>query len=344
MSASVASPVESIAGRHVILSALAKRPELNGLCALAERYDEASGRYVVRLPSEAGAKKKTAAILLKAANLGAVERDAARSIAGFCGAEHAEEVRDRVRTAEAGKRHEDSLSAPGIPLDLEQTGLRELPASVGTLSLVTALWLGSNHLTSLPLSIGSLVNLRNLDVDGNSLQSLPATIGNLQQLQSLYANANQLTELPDAIGNLSALKELRLSDNRLRTLPSALGKLRLLRSLWLERNRDLVVLPACIGALSALEELDLSGNAITSPPVEVVARGVAAIRKWLQATAADPQPKVEYVVEPEGSMHAPLPEGMLGGSGGRSHPAVSGATVNAEGGEFILDPSKLNLS
>lgn len=336
----------------MLVAGLAKRPDLNGLCAFATRFDEERGRYVVRVPHDSGKPGRsgggTTNMLLKGDNLRALESDLARAFSAQCLDEHGRDVRDRVRTAEMGKPHDDLLSMPGVPLDLEHTGLKELPVGVGSLRLVTALLLGWNELVSLPRSVGSLNQLQMLDIDGNALCALPDTLGCLVCLESLYANKNQLTTLPESIGQLRSLIELRLADNRLQTLPASAGKLGKLRMLWLDRNEGLVEVPACVASMSALEELDLDGNDIVVPPPEVA--GAGPIRAWLQERDAKAQKQaeadameVEYVVEPEGSMHSPLPEGFVGGAPA-PHPAISGVQSNADGGEFIIDPRKWSMS
>lgn len=350
----------ALTGKHVLIHDLksATGLALNGLCALCEAFDEASGRYAVRVPT------KAVPMLLREANLQRTP-DAPKTIASACAAEHAEEVLARARAVAAGERHEEVMER--VVLDLESTGLRQLPEMIGAFDQAQELWLGGNELSALPSSIGGLRALRVLDVDGNALACLPDALGMLVGLESLFANNNALEALPESLGELRALRELRVAGNQLGTradaLPASLAKLRSLRTLWLARNA-LTGLPSVLCALTSLEELDLAQNALvalpaelcerlrllhtlelhanptlTSPPLSIAVRGVEEVRSWLKAhagqtttsatqsargvdgtqvTADIATPSVVYAHEPPGSAHTPLPDVVEDGLGGGS--------------------------
>ena len=296
--------VEKILGHDVLLHGLKARADLNGLVGEASSFDADKGRFTVKMPGSAKP------LLLKPENL---ERtpECSSAIAACCAAEHAEEVRERVRAVRMGSDQDDDAHMQHV-LDLEDTGLRELPACVGTLGLTRELWLGNNGLASLPNALGSLVALKQLDIDGNALTALPDSIASLVALEALYANRNRFARLPAALASLRALRELRLSDNQLSAtdaLPAELGYGlgRHLKALWLARN-GLEVVPACVCELLVLEELDLTQNAkLTSlpaglaalaklttlelagndalvwPPTDVAAQGATAVRTWLRS-------------------------------------------------------------
>ena len=57
------NPTPSLSGRRVHIAGLKGRPELNGLCGVAGRFDAAKGRYEVAVEGEAEA------VLMKPANL-----------------------------------------------------------------------------------------------------------------------------------------------------------------------------------------------------------------------------------------------------------------------------------
>jgi ankyrin repeat protein len=61
--ATAAAPTPSLSGRRVRITGLKGRPELNGRCGVAGRFDAAKGRYEVAVEGEAEA------VLLKPANL-----------------------------------------------------------------------------------------------------------------------------------------------------------------------------------------------------------------------------------------------------------------------------------
>ena len=88
----------SLTGKAVIVSGLKSRPELNFLCGVAEKLDDTSGRFAVRLPV------LSKPILLKPDNLEAAP-DAVAAIAACCEAEHAAEVKElRGEVAGHGRR------------------------------------------------------------------------------------------------------------------------------------------------------------------------------------------------------------------------------------------------
>ena len=61
--ATAAAPTPSLSGRRVSIDGLKGRPELNGRCGVAGRFDAAKGRYEVAVEGEAEA------VLLKPMNL-----------------------------------------------------------------------------------------------------------------------------------------------------------------------------------------------------------------------------------------------------------------------------------
>jgi hypothetical protein len=63
MRAAATAPTPRLLGRHVRIDGLKGRPELNGRCGVAGRFDAAKGRYEVAVEGEAEA------VLLKPANL-----------------------------------------------------------------------------------------------------------------------------------------------------------------------------------------------------------------------------------------------------------------------------------
>jgi len=74
----------------------------------------------------------------------------------------------------------------------------------------------------------------------------------------LFSNKNQLTNLPESITNLSKLIDLDLSNNQITNLPESIGK------------------------LSNLTGLYLGDNPLETPPLEVAAKGIKAIRDYFK--------------------------------------------------------------
>ena len=104
----------------------------------------------------------------------------------------------------------------------------EIPNSIGNLTRLNKLYLGSNQLTGeIPKGITNLTGLQELHLGSNHLTGeIPKGITNLTGLQWLQLNDNQLTgEIPDTIGNLTGLYTLLLNDNYLTFSTSFLSNL-----------------------------------------------------------------------------------------------------------------------
>ncbi|WP_255955284.1 leucine-rich repeat domain-containing protein [Streptomyces odontomachi] len=192
-------------------------------------------------------------------------------------------------------------------LDLSANGLSVLPESFGNLSALQTLDLAGNELSVLPESFGNLTVLRTLDLEGNELSGLPESFGDLTALETLYLEGNVLSALPESFGNLVDLAWLDLSGNGLSVLPESFGNLTALQTLYLEENElsalpesigdltnlnmlvlsgnELSTLPVRIGSLDPLKTLNLERNPLTTPPPEVVAAGLEAVKAFMAGLA-----------------------------------------------------------
>ncbi|XP_062221091.1 plant intracellular Ras-group-related LRR protein 2-like [Phragmites australis] len=179
-------------------------------------------------------------------------------------------------------------------LDVSGNRLRALPDSISKCRSLEELDASYNALAYLPTGIGhELVKLRVLRVHLNKLRSLPSSVCEMQSLRLLDAHFNELHGLPAAIGRLSALETLDLSSNfsDMRDLPPSFGDLAGLLELDLSNNQ-IRALPDCFGRLGRLERLRLDQNPLAVPPVEVVSKGVGAVkefmaRRWAEAVAEE---------------------------------------------------------
>ncbi|KAG1364489.1 putative plant intracellular Ras-group-related LRR protein 1-like [Cocos nucifera] len=193
-------------------------------------------------------------------------------------------------------------------LDVHSNQLKALPNSIGCLTKLKVFNVSSNLLVSLPKAIENccaleelnanfnqltrlpdtmgyqLTNLRTLSVNSNKLAFLPSSTSHLTSLRSLDAHLNCLSSLPDGLENLIRLHSLNLSHNfhHLCTLPFSLGLLTSLTDLDVSYN-NLTALPSSLGCLTNLRALHVEGNPLVSPPMEVVHRGVEAMREYLSA-------------------------------------------------------------
>ncbi|KAL0922148.1 hypothetical protein M5K25_006113 [Dendrobium thyrsiflorum] len=191
-------------------------------------------------------------------------------------------------------------------LDLHSNQLKALPNSIGCLSKLKRFDASGNSLDSLPITIQNCGSLEELLINFNQLTQLPDTIGlGLTKLRLLSIHSNKLTFLPATTHKLSSLRSLDAHLNILLTLPKDLHLLPFLHSIDISQNfHHLNSLPDSIGLLPSLSQLNISyncittlpdslacaaglrslkadGNPLVSPPVDVVANGVDAVREYL---------------------------------------------------------------
>ncbi|MBC1239955.1 COR domain-containing protein [Nostoc sp. 2RC] len=171
-------------------------------------------------------------------------------------------------------------------LNLSRNQLKTLPEAITRLQQLTYLNLSRNQLKTLPEALTSLQQLTSLDLSCTGLTTMPEAIANLQQLTSLNLSYNQLKTLPEVITSLQQLTSLNLRCTGLTTLPEALVHLQQLTSLDLRDNK-LTTLPEALASLQQLTTLDLTGNPIEKPPLEVVAKGIEAIRNYFRQLKAE---------------------------------------------------------
>ncbi|MEH2287892.1 COR domain-containing protein [Nostoc sp.] len=171
-------------------------------------------------------------------------------------------------------------------LYLSYNQLTTLPEVIASLQQLTTLYLSYNQLTTLPEVIASLQQVTTLYVSYNQLTTLPEVIASLQQVTYLDLSYNQLTTLPEAITSLQQLTYLDLRANQLTTLPEAIASLQQLTYLDLRANQ-LTTLPEAMASLQQLTRLFLSSNPIEKPPLEVVARGLQAIKDYFRQIQAE---------------------------------------------------------
>ena len=148
-------------------------------------------------------------------------------------------------------------------LELSESGIRELPSSIGYLTQLTGLWLdGSHNLRDLPDSIGYLTQLTLLFLDNcHNLRDLPDSIYKLQMLQHFSFDSAKLRPPCNSLDGLSEygflrLRELRFSGYRRVELeflmkPNYFPVLRIL-DLW---NTDIVSIPESLNRFTTLETL-----------------------------------------------------------------------------------------
>lgn len=191
-----------------------------------------------------------------------------------------------------------------VELDASFNKLTYLPTSIGfELVNLQKLLINLNKIRSLPTSIGDMKSLRLLDIHFNELRGLPYSIGKLTNLEilNLGSNFSDLKELPDTLSDLTNLKELDLSNNQIQALPDSFGR------------------------LVNLTKLNVDQNPLAIPPKEVVARGVHAVRSYMDKRWADILTEEEQKIMPE------TPEQAQAGLLTRSTSWLSSVVSNVSG-------------
>lgn len=121
-------------------------------------------------------------------------------------------------------------------LNLDYTGLTEVPEAIGNSVLLTHLSLSGNPITKFPASMEKLKRLISLDLSYCLLEQLPAEIFDSPNLRTFNAANNRLSTLNWEVGNLLQLETLTLDNNDLESLPSSLWGLEYLTELSLRGN------------------------------------------------------------------------------------------------------------
>lgn len=119
-------------------------------------------------------------------------------------------------------------------LHLEGSKLEVLPEALGSLPLLTELYLKNNELGKSNkwnwkwiLSSRIRENLKVLDLSYNMLTKLPILLTTFKNLEILDLKKNKLHSLPMGLGNLLKLTHLSLEGNQLQWLPGSISRLHL---------------------------------------------------------------------------------------------------------------------
>ncbi|MBR7010984.1 MAG: leucine-rich repeat domain-containing protein [Oscillospiraceae bacterium] len=179
-----------------------------------------------------------------------------------------EEVYELLRRIDEGytpDADEAAMLAARMVLDLSDTRITALPASLGQLTGLHWLDLSHTQITALPESLGQLTGLQTLILSSTPITALPASLGQLTRLQSLNLHGTKITALPESIGLLTSLEGLFLSNTQITALPESIGQLTSLVGLYTWETQ-ITALPESLGQLTALQTLDLSGAPITALP------------------------------------------------------------------------------
>ncbi|KAH6815164.1 plant intracellular ras group-related LRR 3 [Perilla frutescens var. frutescens] len=227
-------------------------------------------------------------------------------------------------------------------LNVSSNKLKKLPESLAGCRSLIELDAGFNDLMFLPTNIGfGLVNLQKLSLHLNKLKAFPNSICEMKSLRNLDAHFNSIHCLPRAIGRLAKLEVLIVSSNftDLTEVPESIGDLINLRELDLSNNQ-IRVIPDTIYQLENLTKLNVDQNPLVIPPLEVVNRGVQAIKEFMMKRRLD-------LLEAE-QHQSMLPKNEAAGTGwvawGSSmfHNVYSGASGGNTCNDPFLDQQLIN--
>ena len=125
------------------------------------------------------------------------------------------------------------------------SNLKKIPEFVGNMECLQRLNLNDTLIKELPSSVGSLIGLTSLILNGCwNLVCLPSTICSLNSLERLdLGGCSNIDDLLENLGNLKGLKFLDLSGTSIKELPSSIERLTSLTSLTLLNCKKLVCLP-----------------------------------------------------------------------------------------------------
>ncbi len=144
-------------------------------------------------------------------------------------------------------------------------GLEAFPSDVfGLADTLEILDLGRGSLESLPADLGRLRRLRAIFCSGHRFTRLPPSLGDCAALSQIGCRGTGLVEVPgEALP--PRLRWLTLTDNAVETLPRALGERPDLQKLMLAGNR-LTCLPATLEGAPNLELIRLAANRLEALP------------------------------------------------------------------------------
>jgi internalin A len=226
------------------------------------------------------------------------------------------EARRRIALARSSKdKHLDlsGLELTSIPsdvsaltlvqtLDLSDNQITTIPESLGQLTDLRSLRLHQNQISVIPDFLAQLASLQEINLSNNGISAIPASIGHLTNLSDLNLSDNQISILPAHLAELQRLRNFSISGNQLKVIHDSLGNLSL--DFFNMSNNLFEEVPAVVFRMTSLVQLDISGNPaireippqildlpnlkslvtggcpIETPPPEIVAKGVGAIKEY----------------------------------------------------------------
>ncbi|MCC6279522.1 MAG: caspase family protein, partial [Saprospiraceae bacterium] len=179
----------------------------------------------------------------------------------------------------ATKRIEEALQNNSTRLDLSQLGLNALPPAFAQIApKLTVLNLWDNKFQSVPREMSLCTNLESLYFSQNELMT-GFGLATFRKLTLLDLQSNRFSDFPPEVLELPLLRNLFLAKNKIARLPAGIRLLKELETLDLS-DCQIETLPSEIAELPLLKEIKLHNNPLKSPPLEIAAQGIRAIRAY----------------------------------------------------------------
>jgi len=176
-------------------------------------------------------------------------------------------------------------------LVLSKNAISGIDLNFENLKNLTELRLDNNKFNTIPECIFNLMYINELDLSHNEIKAIPKEIKKLNNLIRLDLSFNHIEFIPPEIGNLRRLTTLNLSNNKLISIPKSINKLNNLVWLMLNNNllsnlpEELFFLQVELKSYRGLNDdkrnmIFLDGNPIETPPIEILNKGLGAIKNY----------------------------------------------------------------
>ena len=147
-------------------------------------------------------------------------------------------------------------------LNFGESGIRELPSSIGSLIFLETLnlskcWKFEKFPDMIFVNMG---RLRRLELSDSGIKELPTSIGCLEALTYLYlTGCSNFERFPEFQKNMENLRELSLANTAIKELPHSIRHLTRLQWLSLNNCKNLRSLPGHICQMKSLYEIYVNG-------------------------------------------------------------------------------------
>ena len=165
-------------------------------------------------------------------------------------------------------------------LNFSESGIRELPSSIGSLIFLETLdlskcWKFEKFPDMIFVNMG---RLRWLLLSESGIKELPSSFGHLESLQCLFlTDCSNFKKFPEIQGNMKHLKYLYLQRTAIRGLPTSIGCLEALEYLLLNECSNFERFPEFQKNMENLRDIILANTAIKELPHSI--RHLTRIRR-----------------------------------------------------------------